>query len=300
LDPLSPSAGSEQDTNGWGSFTRQQRSQSSRQVNNTRPRSQQLDGYSSTPAGSGAQTPTKTGTSNRHSMGATYNTSYSEVKRRSLFTSPPNQTTSAPTPPKLQSSYSTNDIPTVKNVNGTGSLTSPTAAPKTHAEQHFHNHNASIGRIPPGAASRQSRDLSGSEPRTEEQSGNALRSTAMQSILQANAAPFGPNVNSPLTEPSDQQASAGSATPNFGNFPNQHQLYNGYGLPMLPGMNGMSINGAQPQWQSPMSLYQQSYNVYPNYGQFNQRADSQARVIQARRNQNGEGLHSLHFATTEY
>ena len=52
------------------------------------------------------------------------------------------------TPPKLQQSYSANDVPTVKSTNVTPGLG---ANANNHAQQHFHNHNASLGRIPAGA-----------------------------------------------------------------------------------------------------------------------------------------------------
>jgi hypothetical protein len=60
--------------------------------------------------------------------------------------------------PGLQrSSLSTNDLPTISSLNGFGH--SASAANLTHAEQHLHNHNATIGRIPP-AAKRHSREVS--------------------------------------------------------------------------------------------------------------------------------------------
>ncbi|KAI9685950.1 MAG: hypothetical protein M1820_010710 [Bogoriella megaspora] len=290
LDPASSTSaeaeGGPAAANGWSSFGRHQRSQQSLPMNHGRPMSQQLDSYGSTPIGSGSQTPTKTTASNRHSMGATYS-AFSDAKRSSLYSSPSNQA-STPTPPKLQSSYSTNDIPTVKNVNGTnGSLVSPTAGPKTHAEQHFHNHNASIGRIPPGAVHRQSRDLSATEPRAEEQA-TAFR--PFQSVLQPSAAPFGPTMNSPNAETSDQQqASDAPSSPTFTSFQNTQPLYNNsYGMQMMPGMNGVPLS-VQTQWQNPVTMYQQPYGMFQQFGQMNLRgADSQARVVQARRAQNGE------------
>ncbi|KAL9085522.1 MAG: hypothetical protein Q9165_007567 [Trypethelium subeluteriae] len=271
----------------WPSFGRHQRAQQSLPMNRMRPMSQQLDDYTSTPVGSGAQTPTKTAAPNRHSMGATYNT-YSEVKRPSLFSSPSNQA-NTPTPPKLQSSYSTNDIPTVKNISGTtGSLASPTAAAKTHAEQHFQNHNANIGRIPLGAVKRHSRELSGGEGHVDEQS---VTFRPLQSVLQASAAPFGPTLNSPVGESDDQpQATSGASAPSsFSSFQNQGPVYNGYNMQMMAGLNGLQV-GVQPPWQNPMAVYQPQYAMYQQYGQYSQPRvhDSQARVIQARRAQNGE------------
>jgi hypothetical protein len=57
-------------------------------------------------------------------------------------------------PASLQTSYSTNDVPTVRK-----SLNMDMAPPKTTAEQQFRNHNINMGRIPNGAgANRQSRE----------------------------------------------------------------------------------------------------------------------------------------------
>jgi hypothetical protein len=56
------------------------------------------------------------------------------------------------TMPGLRSSFSTTDIPTMANHNAAN-------VGLTHAEQHLHNHNAMIGRIPVGATHR--RELSG-------------------------------------------------------------------------------------------------------------------------------------------
>ena len=276
-------------SNAWSSFGRHQRAQQSLPMNSVRPMSQQMDDYSSTPIGSGAQTPTKTAAPNRHSMGATYN-SYSDVKRPAPFSSASNQA-STPTPPRVQSSLSTNDIPTIKNLNGpNASLASPLTGPKTHAEQHFQNHNANIGRVPLGAVNRHSREFSPGDTRVDEQN-TVFR--PVQSVLQASAAPFGPNVNSPAVESDDQQqATPGAATSlTFGSLQNQQQMYNGYGMPTMQGMNGMPM-GVQTPWQNPLTVYQPPYGVYQQYGQYNQQRapDSQARVIQARRNQNGEGL----------
>ena len=274
----------------WTTFGHHQRSQQSLPMNSMRPMSQQFDSYGSTQIGSGAQTPTKTTGANRHSMGATYN-SYSELKRPGAFPTSSNQT-STPTPPKLQSSYSTNDIPTMKNVGSmNGSLTSPTAGPKTHAEQHFQNHNASIGRIPPGAVNRNSRDLSGGDFRADEP---AAGFRALPSTLQANAAPFGPTMASAVGEADDQQQTTSGApvSPTFGGFQNQQQqMYGGYNVPIMPGMSPLNL-GTQQNWQNSMPVYQPPLGMYQQYGQFNQQpraSDSQARVIQARRAQNGEG-----------
>ncbi|MBH1945598.1 hypothetical protein I5L01_15375, partial [Erythrobacter sp. YJ-T3-07] len=60
--------------------------------------------------------------------------------------------------PKLQSSFSSNDIHAANK--SVGAANAASASTNAHAQQHFHNHNASIGRIPPGAMSKHTRELS--------------------------------------------------------------------------------------------------------------------------------------------
>lgn len=85
------------------------------------------------------------------------------------------------TPPKLQPSFSANDVPTLKQVSGSGVGTTPNHA----AQQHLHNHNASMGRIPAGAL-RHSRELS-----ADGRDNNATAGyQSLGSTLHANATPF--------------------------------------------------------------------------------------------------------------
>lgn len=107
-------------------------------------------------------TPTKTAAKNRHSMEVKFSSPFGDSlpkpKRSSLLlTTPPNGLANGM--PKLTSSFSTNDIPTVKNTSNGINTTSGT--PLTHAEAHLQNHNATIGRIPTTASNRRSRDFSG-------------------------------------------------------------------------------------------------------------------------------------------
>jgi Pumilio-family RNA binding repeat len=95
-----------------------------------------------------------------------------------------------------ESSYSTPAVLTMK----TGNFESVTTPPKTHAEQQFHNHNVSMGRIPVSAVNnRQSRDLPTSlmanlKLDDKQQSiAQAYSQSQAQSNLQASAAPFGPS-----------------------------------------------------------------------------------------------------------
>ena len=195
----------------------------------------------------------------------------------------------APTRPALanmQSSYSTNDIPTTKTTYGHGPTITP---PKTHAQQHFHNHNASLGRIPPNAINnRHSRELPGGDARREEQA-NGYQ--AFQSGLQASAAPFGPSPTMPAPAEAIPNAVSPSAMSPYSN----PSYYGGYGVQLM-NMGMTPMNMANPiafnnqmqasyQAQNPFTTYQQ----YGNPGRFQ---DSQARIMQHRRTQNGEGVFS--------
>lgn len=188
-----------------------------------------------------------------------------------------------PTLANMQSSYSTNDIPTTKTTYGNGPTITP---PKTHAQQHFHNHNASLGRIPPNAMNnRHSRELPGGDARREEQPNNGYQ--VFHSGLQANAAPFGPSPTMSAPAETIPSAVSPSAMSPYGNA----SYYGGYGVQsMNMVMTPMSM--ANPMaFNNHMQAYQQqnqfaAYQQYGNPGRFH---DSQARIMQQRRAQNGEG-----------
>ena len=186
----------------------------------------------------------------------------------------------------VHSSYSTNDVPTLKKANGLISSISP---PKTQAQQQFHNHNASLGRIPPSAMSnRHSRDLSsGGDARRDEQS-NGFQQTL--SSLQASAAPFGPPTTA--ASPIDSMPNAMAQLNNSIPFPNQ-AYYPAFGM-MNMGMNPM--HAANPiAFHNQMQAFQpqNGFPPYPTYGPQGRFQDSQARVIQQRRMQNGEGQYHI-------
>jgi hypothetical protein len=185
------------------------------------------------------------------------------------------------TPPKLQTSYSANEVSTMRSTaNGISSVNS---TPNSHAQQHLHNHNASLGRIPPNAMNnRLSREMTASEGASLREAQNGGYQS-IQSALHASAPPFGPSLTqglsqapipSPMTSPTAQQP---YPVPGY---------YNGYGINMLSmGMQNMQIG--QP-------IYSQ-HNPYANYGGMYTQApppvrDSQARVIQQRRQNDGEGM----------
>ena len=217
---------------------------------------------------------------NRHSMEATL-ASYTQKNLLSNLTN--GASSGRPSLANLQSSYSTNDIPTLKNSNG---LSTPISPPKHDAKQQFHNHNASLGRIPAHAMnSRHSRDMSNGDIRREEQS-NGYKTT--QSELQASAAPFGPSTVSNL-EPASTSAGMPSVS-QYSSAP-APAYYGGYGMQLMNvGMTPVPIN-SQLNFNNQLSLYQPQ-NSFPSYSPYNQVSrvpDSQARVIQQRRMQNNEG-----------
>lgn len=222
----------------------------------------------------------------RHSMEASFGP-YSQPNLASLAIS---NDTSRPTLPPIQSSFSTNDIPTMKSTSGIGGMVTPT---KTQAEQQFHNHNASLGRIPlQRVNNRHSRELSGGESRRED-SNNGY--SFFSSALQANATPFGPS--SPTTSPIESRA-LDSIPSGIVQMPIGHQqysvpaFYGGYGM-QLTNMGMASIPmGNQLAFSTQIQPFQppNAFNTYQSFGQPPRFTDSQARVIQQRRLQNGEGM----------
>lgn len=202
------------------------------------------------------------------------------------------------TPPRLQSSFSTNDVPTVKSPSAT---TIMGANSNNHAQQHFHNHNASLGRIPAGAVQTRghNRDLSNdSSTNSNREQGPSYQS--IQSALQANAAPFGPS----LTGIPPLSAAVASSTQASAAPPAQFQAFypaagfnttstgtsgGNFGVPMLTaGMQQFNINGVNG---GGMAFPPQNYPGYGivAYNQGGQSRDSQARVIQHRRQVDNEG-----------
>lgn len=181
----------------------------------------------------------------------------------------------------IHPSYSTNDVPTLKNNRMSASDLTP---PKTQAQQQFHNHNASLGRIPSNIINRHSRDLSGDSRRDDVNSYQQI-----SSILQASAPPF--SVPSTVTTPTEtvpaQMAPFGNNMNNFQTPP----FYGGYGLQMV---NLNPMQASNPLFQQQMQLYQPQNGFIPygnptsSLGPVNRFQDSQTRVIQQRRMQNGE------------
>ena len=211
----------------------------------------------------------------RHSMGVAFSDP-TKLEQPGV----PTSTASISRPTSLQSSYSTNDLPTVKT---SSSLASNVTPPKTHAEQHLHNHNASMGRIPLGAVNnRQSRDLAArlslTEQKNEESNQTGLSN---QSALQASAAPFGPQLSS-TTQPTSL---VNAASPGSMAYNNGSQTY-AYGMHSY-NVNQMSAHMAlNSQLQAYQNQNQRNFGQYGTYGQYSK--DSLQRGGSGRRLQNGD------------
>ena len=169
-----------------------------------------------------------------------------------------------------------------------------------HAQQHFHNHNASIGRIPAGAMPTRghTRELSNdSNVNGLREQGNAYPS--IQSALSgqccavwaehndSRADDIGFNRLLPDQYCLSQPIPWLSIRPRD-TLPPEQTLEAFFGMPMLAaGMQQMNINGANGGTMYPPQNYT-GYGSMP-YGQGSQSRDSQARVIQHRRQLDNEG-----------
>ena len=216
---------------------------------------------------------------NRHSMEATL-ASYAQ-------TSPPTQIAAAevqssrPSIGNLPPSLSTNDLPTMKSTQGAAATISP---PKTHAEQHFHYHNASMGRIPAGVISnRQSRDLSSAD-RGDGRHNNQVTLSGLHgsgTSFNSNAAVSSETLSSPVA--------ASHVTNQHFPLPTQ-SLYGNYGMQVM-NMGMASLQMTNPMvFNQQMSNYQQNqtYAQYQNTSGPGRFQDSQSRVPQQRRMTNSE------------
>lgn len=278
-------------TNGWPSFTNQRHSLQSMPGSIFESQQYMQQGLTSPSASSQqsvdtvVESPSATRKANRHSMEASI---ASFASKGSFSQGLSNGTAlSRPNLANLQSSYSTNDIPTLKGSHGPGGNVT-LASPPVKVQDAFHKHNASLGRIPPGAVnSRLSRDLSTNEP-LQEESPTSVK--PFQSDLQASAAPFGPSTTAGT--PIEPSLLTSSGLQQF----NGNAYYGGYGMSLLNMGGGaitpmqMSANsnafGNGMQFYSPQNQFGSFAPPYNAMGRF---PDSQARVIQQRRMQNAEG-----------
>ncbi|KAL2868702.1 uncharacterized protein BJX67DRAFT_371109 [Aspergillus lucknowensis] len=181
----------------------------------------------------------------------------------------PVSSTASNRPAPLQSSYSTNDLPTVKGESFNSAITPP----KTHTEQ-LHHHNTSLGRIPVNATTpRQQKD----SPEREE--ARPQNSRAHPTTLQANAMPFGPQLNAPAS------GNANAPQASLSNF--QPPFY-GYGIQAYMGAP-MQVNGQiQPYNPSP------SFTGYPSYGNY-RLGDNPPKPVTSRRNTDGDSAQLSRF-----
>ena len=221
----------------------------------------------------------KTSANNRRSM-EVYSGALGMQSKRSSIQSVTNGYGSSV--PKLQQSYSTNDIPTIKNVNLHDGNTAA-GANMTHAEQHLHNHNASLGRVPPSASNRQSRDFSVFDTRLDD-----APAFSVSTGLQANA----PSFQSPAA-----QLSSPSAPSSFSNNPapshaSQNGFYSNYNMPMVNmGVNANGYGNNHGAWgTNGYAAQYQNYNGYGNgYGRPHyQQPDSQRAVMKNRKGEDGK------------
>ncbi|KAI1816403.1 ARM repeat-containing protein [Poronia punctata] len=266
-------------SNGWGNITRHRQQQSLSIIPSVHSSSESVGTIQ-------AETNASASRPYRHSIDLNA-ISYMENAADTTPTSgiSPSATQGLASPPKLQSSFSSNDIPTVKNMSSAA-----VQSANAHAQQHFHNHNASIGRFPAGAMKRHSRELSGDNHAVSSPPAGTFPS--IQSQLQASAPSFGPIASSQA--PAQVPVTAGgtnmsAVSPSVGSYP------------MYPPYNPASPNGAYNMGMLAMGVQNMNMNGYPpqNYTGYNavyqpnvQPRDSQQRVMQQRRAQNDDARFS--------
>ncbi|KAL2852480.1 hypothetical protein BJY01DRAFT_232537 [Aspergillus pseudoustus] len=172
-------------------------------------------------------------------------------------------------PAPLQSSYSTNDLPTVKGDGFDPAITPP----KTHTEK-LHQHNASLGRIPSSIVTQRPQKDS---PEREDIHLHSARTQT--TTLQANATPFGPQLNGTS---SSSTAAPLAAVPNF-----QPPYYN-YGLQTYMGAPMQGNGQMQPYNPSP------SFTGYPSYGNYRV-GENPTKPAGSRRNADGDSAQLSRF-----
>ena len=177
--------------------------------------------------------------------------------------------------PSLPNSYSTNDVPTLKNANGLANITPP----KNHSQQ-FHNHNASLGRIPGQVMNnRQSHEFNSTTETQKDEVMNPYQSTNM--VLPSNSPP---SSATPVTGPSPVES--GSQTTGF-NSPlgfNNQPFQGAYGMQLMNmGLNPIMATPLAMQNQMQLLQQQSNFLPYTNYAQQSRFHDGQPRSMQNRR-----------------
>ena len=176
------------------------------------------------------------------------------------------------TMPGLRSSFSANDIPTVTSHGNAANVG------LTHAEQHLHNHNAMIGRIPIGVTHR--REMSGDRRLSI---GRLTESISAMNIVDAPATGRRPELV--------HAQSAGPAMPQIQPMANAYQPVAPPAQPILGGPSGLSVrerlqSGAQ-RCPGPMASSHRTTATQNFVPQYPGRArDNQQLVMQSRRAQN--------------
>ena len=287
---LSQSPGPEGPSNVWPTATRHRHAQQSLPVNTFRHASF-ADDYDQASSGNQMETPRSLASnSNRRSLEYTFSSPFAagDSKRSSYQATPSSgPSSSSASGPKLQPSLSTNNVPTLKQGNGIN----------PHAEQHLHKHEASLGRVRPGAMSnRNSRELSGGFRDAE---GGGYRPPASFQPSMHSFAGLGGNLTSGpahdgLVAPyADASALPDAATPT--NASSAGGYYPGAAMNALTaGMHGMQL-GQAPVWANMAGLggaqhmYGGGAYVHP-FATYGPRGlhDSQARVIASRRLQSND------------
>ncbi|EXJ92260.1 hypothetical protein A1O3_00810 [Capronia epimyces CBS 606.96] len=168
--------------------------------------------------------------SQRHSMGVTFEEN-----------SPLPSSLSTSRPTSLQTSYSTNDVPTVRKSLTLDSTPTPS---KMQADQQFHNHNISLGRVPANALNnRQSRELTNGSAKVEDKANGAATSL---SSLHASAAPFSTVVNASDASMTNLSGPT-TAYPPPQSYPYNMQTFNVSQMNPQPGMGGAAPGYGQGQ-----------------------------------------------------
>lgn len=266
------------ESNGWNAFTRHRPTQSQQLPGTIQTQGQvQANGSTSNSQANVNESPISSRSNSfRHSL----DLKYTDGQDTGLMSSPKPQAT----PPKLQSSYSANDVPTMRSsTNGVHGINN---TPNSHAQQHLHNHNASLGRIPPSAINnRVSREMTSPEAASirEAQNGGYASIPSISSALHPNAPAFGPSLTQSMSQ---APIAAGMTSPTSQQAYPASPYYNNYNMGMMTmGMQNMALS--QPMY-SPGNPYA-GYGGGAMYAQPPPPRDSQARVIQQRRQNDGEG-----------
>ncbi|POS82624.1 hypothetical protein EPUL_005148 [Erysiphe pulchra] len=268
----------------WNSYTNRHRSTRSQQgisLGSTQP-----NGSATTTKSNAVEPSSNVRQSYRHSLDTKYRHGFDiQQDKVSQVTSPnSNQIPSntSPSSNKISSSFP-NDIQTTRSTTSGGTNSKNTSS--SRAQQRFHNHNASLGRIPPGVVSNiLSRDVTSNE-NSNMREGQNLGFQSMNTALHASAPSFGPastqNINQPPIVP--------PLSPNSAQSLAAQQSY--YGVQMIiSGMQNMPIS--QYGYSSPNPYGYSANQIFTTTTRPQQTGsrENQARVCQNRRPNDGDNI----------